>query len=189
MPCSTPPRRCENVRAMEIAKLVLLCIVTLCGYGGVLGAVSAAVCPEAFTLGRPPSFEHWPVLALGAMWGAFDLLIPATIAGVALGLAANVGPHPAVKASFFPRVIPGLLGLMALISLLGGVAGFFATRHGVHTITGPLKVTLAPEKHPLLAAVWWSSLGALLALFASAMILSAWTWRKRAQIEDMLRRR
>jgi hypothetical protein len=37
--------------------------------------------------------------------------------------------------------------------------------------------------------VWWSSLGGLLMLFASAMILAAWTWRKRAQIEDMLRKR
>ncbi len=174
---------------MEIAKLVLLCIVSLCGYGGVLGAVSAALCPEAFTLGRPPSFEHWPVLALGGMWGAFDMLVPAAIAGVALGLAANVGPHPALKTSFFLRVIPGMLGLMALVSAVGGIAGFLATRHGAHTITGPLKVTLPLEKHPLLAAVWWSSLGALLTLFASAMILSAWTWRKRAQIEAMLRKR
>ena len=189
MRCSTPPRRCENVRAMEIAKLVLLCIVSLCGYGGVLGAVSAALCPEAFTLGRPPSFEHWPTLALGAMWGALDLLIPATFAGIALGLAANFGPRPALKTSFFHRVVPGLLGMMALVSLAGGIAGFLATRHGMHTITGPLRATLVVEKHPMLAAVWWSSLGGLLALFASAMILSGWIWRKRAHIEEMLRNR
>ena len=174
---------------MEIAKLVLLCLISLCGYGAVIGSISAAVCPEAFTLGRPPSFEHWPALALGAIWGALDLLIPATIAGVALGLSANVGPRPALKATFFRRVIPSLLGLMALMSLLGGIAGYFATRHGAHTISGPMKDALAPEKHPLLAAVWWSSLGGLLALFLSAMILAAWTWRKRAQIEEMLRKR
>ncbi|MEO6786413.1 MAG: hypothetical protein ABI318_09805 [Chthoniobacteraceae bacterium] len=174
---------------MEIAKLVLLCIVSLCGYGGVLGAVSAALCPEAFTLGRPPSFEHWPVLALGAMWGALDMLIPSTFAGLALGLAANFGPRPALKASFYHRVIPGLLGLMALASVAGGTVGFLATRHGMHTVTGPLKAALAPEKHAMLAAVWWASLGGLLTLFASAMILAAWTWRKRAHIEEMLRNR
>ena len=174
---------------MEIAKLVLLCIVSLCGYGGVLGAVSAALCPEAFTLGRPPFFEHWPVLALGAIWGVLDMLIPSTVAGLALGLAANFGPHPALKTSFFRRIVPGLLGLMALASLAGGVAGFLATRNGMHTITGPLKATLAAEKHPMLAAVWWASLGGLLALFASAIVLAAWTWRKRGQIEAMLRSR
>ena len=174
---------------MEIAKLVLLCIVSLCGYGAVLGTVSAALCPEAFTLGRPPSFEHWPALLLGSIWGALDLLIPATVAGIALGLAANVGHLPALKASFFRRIIPGLLLLMALASVAGGIAGFVITRQGSYAITGPLKLTLAAGKHPMLAAVWWSSLSALLALFASAMILAGWTWRKRAQIEEMLRNR
>ena len=174
---------------MEIAKLVLLCLASLCGYGAVLGAVSAALCPEAFTLGRPPFFEHWPALALGAMWGALDLLIPATAAGLALGIAANFGPQPALKASFFHRIIPGLLMLMGLVSLAGGAAGYFATVRGMHTITGPLKATLAVERHPVLAAVWWASLGALLALFASAMILAAWTWRKRAHYAELLRSR
>jgi hypothetical protein len=174
---------------MEFAKLVLLCLASLCGYGAVLGGVSAALCPEAFTLGRPPFFEHWPALLLGAMWGALDLLMPATFAGLALGIAANFGPQPALKAAFFRRIVPGLLGLMALASLIGGVAGYFATRRGLRTVTGPLKTTLAVENHPMLAALWWASLGALLALFASAMILAAWTWRKRAHYAELLRRR
>jgi hypothetical protein len=174
---------------MEIAKLVLLCLLSLCGYGAVLGGVSAALCPEAFTLGRPPFFEHWPVLALGAIWGALDLLIPATIAGMALGIAANFGPLPALKASFFHRVLPGLLGIMALVSLAGGAVGYLATQRGVDTITGPLGRTLAAEKHPMLAAVWWASLAGLLALFASAIVLAAWTWRKRAYYAGLLRKR
>ncbi len=189
MPRSTPPRRCENVRAMEIAKLVLLFIVSLCAYGAVTGSTSAALCPEAFTLGRPPSFEHWPALALGAVWGALDLLMPATFAGIALGLAANFGPRPALKTSFFHRVIPGLLGVMTVVSLIAGIAGFVATRHGVHGISGPLKTTIVVEEHPMLAAVWWSSLGGLLALFASAITLATWTWRKRGEIAEMLRKR
>jgi hypothetical protein len=123
------------------------------------------------------------------MWGALDLLMPATFAGLALGIAANFGPQPALKASFFRRVVPGVLGVMALASLAGAAAGFFATLHGVHTITGPLKTTLAVEKHPLLAGVWWASLASLLALFASAMILAAWTWRKRAYYATMLSNR
>lgn len=173
---------------MELAKLVLLCLASVCGYGAVLGGISAALCPEAFTLGRPPFFEHWPALALGAMWGTLDLLMPATFAGLALGIAANFGPQPALKASFFRRVIPGLLGLLALASLAGGAAGYIATQRGMHIITGPLKATLAVEKHPLLAAVWWASLGSLLALFAAAMILAAWTWRKRAHYAELLRK-
>lgn len=189
MRCSTPVRGCGNVRGMEIAKLVLLCLASLCGYGAVLGGVSAALCPEAFLLGRPPFFEHWPALPLGAMWGVLDLLIPAAFAGLALGIAANFGPQPALKASFFHRILPGLVGLLALGSAVGGATGYFATLRGMNTITGPLKATLAAEKHPMLAAVWWASLGALLALFASAMILAAWVWRKRAHYAQMLRKR
>ena len=188
-PRSTAPCGCGSLRAMEIAKLVLLCLASLCGYGAVLGGVSAVLCPEAFTLGRPPSFEHWPAPALGAMWGALDLLIPAAFAGLALGIAANFGPQPALKASFFHRIIPGLLGLMAMASLVGGAAGYFATRRGMHTISGPLRAMLAVEKHPMLAAVWWAPLAGLLALFTSAMILAAWTWRKRAYYTELLRRR
>lgn len=174
---------------MEFAKLVLLCIASVCGYGALLGGVSAALCPEAFTLGRPPFFEHWPALALGAIWGTLDLLIPATFAGLALGIAANFGPQPALKAAFFRRIVPGLVGLLSLASLAGGATGYFASKNGMHIITGPLKETLAPEKHPMLAAVWWAALGALLALFASAIVLAAWAWRKRAYYAELLRNR
>ncbi len=189
MRCSTAPRACENVRAMEIAKLVLMCLAALCGYGAALGAISATLCPEAFMLGRPPSFEHWPPLALGAIWGALDLLVPAVCAGLALGIAANFGPQPALKAAFFRRVIPGLVGLMAVVSLAGAVAGYFAARRGFHTIASSLEAKISLEKQPMLAAVWWASLGGMLALFVSAIILSAWAWRKRAHYAQMLRER
>jgi hypothetical protein len=59
----------------------------------------------------------------------------------------------------------------------------------MHTITGPLKAMLAPEKHPMLAAVWWASLGGLLALFACAILLAVWTWRKRSHYAELLRKR
>jgi hypothetical protein len=173
---------------MEFAKLVLLCLASVCGYGALAGGVSAALCPEAFSLGRPVSFENWPSIPVGMIWGALDLLIPAVFAGIALGIAANFGPLPALKASFFRRVIPGLIGIMVLVSIVGGVAGWVATRRGIHSIPGMLQTSFPSEKHPMLGAVWWSSLGALLALFATSIILAAWTWRKRAHYAELLRR-
>lgn len=172
---------------MEFAKLVLLCIVSFCGFGSLIGVLSAAVCPEAFTLGRPPFFESWPVLALGALWGALDLLLPAVFAGMSLGIAANVGHLPALKASFFRRMIPGLLAIIALSSAAGGAAGWFAASGGMQIVTGMMEAKLPPERHPAFAAVWWASLGGLLSLFASAIVLAVWTWRKRTQIDRMLR--
>ncbi len=173
---------------MEFAKLVLLCLASVCGYGAVAGGLSAALCPEAFTLGRPPSFESWPSIPVGAIWGALDLLIPAAFAGIALGIAANFGPLPALNASFFRRVIPGLLGVMAIASLVGGAAGWFATSRGMHAIPGTMQAAFPSERHPALGAVWWSSLGALFALFAASILLAAWTWRKRAHYAELLRR-
>ena len=173
---------------MEFARLVALCIVSLCCYGAAQGGISALLCPEAFTLGRPPLSEGWPAVALGAVWGALDLLIPATAAGLGLAIAANAGPRVALKASFFHRVLPGLLAIMTLGALVSGAMGFFLTRTGRHEIVGPMRAALAVEKHPMLAAVWWASLGTLLVHFASAVVLAAWTWRRRAYFEELLRK-
>jgi hypothetical protein len=173
---------------MELAKLVLLCIVSLCGYGALLGAGSAMLCPEAFTLGRPPVFDHWPAIALGAIWGALDLLVPATSAGLAIGIAANFGPRPALKAAFFRRIVPGMLAILTAAAVAGGLAGYFATQRGLHSIIGPMNDALPAERHPMLAAVWWASLSVLLALFATAIILAGWAWRKRAYFEELLRK-
>jgi hypothetical protein len=185
----TAARLLKCVNRMELAKLVLLCVVSLCGYGGLIGSASALLCPEAFTLGRPQVFEHWPPIALGAIWGALDLLVPAVAAGMALAIAANVGPRPALKAAFFRRIVPGLLGILTAASVAGGAAGFLATRYGLQTFAGPMTRALPADRHPFFAAVWWASLSALLALFATSVILAAWTWRKRAYFEELLRTR
>lgn len=171
---------------MEFAKLVLLCIAALCAYGAVLGEVSALLCPEAFTLGRPAVFENWPALALGPIWGVLDLLLPATVAGLALAIAANVGHHPTLKAAFFHRLLPGLVGVMTLAASTAGALGFFATRRGAYEILGPMRDALPPERHPFLAAVWWATLGSLSANFVGAIILAMWTWRKRAYFGGLI---
>jgi len=171
---------------MEFAKLVLLSIAALCGYGAVLGEVSALICPEAFTLGRPPVFEHWPPAALGPIWGVLDLLIPATVAGLALAVAANVGHHPTLKAAFFCRVLPGLAGVMAIAAITAGALGFSTTRHGSYEIIGPMRDAVRPERHPFLAAVWWASLASLGTSFVGAIVLALWTWRKRAYFGALL---
>lgn len=181
--------RLRNSDVMEIAKLALLCIGALTGYGAILGTVSAGMCPETFTLGRPPFFESWPPFALGAAWGALDLLLPSAFAGVALGLAANFGPRPAIKNSFFLRIIPRLLAMMALIATAGGTAGYLIAQSGSQVLTGPMAKLLPVERHCAFAAVWGASLGSLLALFVSALVLSAWIWRKRAFIEQMVQQR
>ena len=174
---------------MEFAKLVLLCIVSVCAYGGIAGEISALICPEAFTLGRPPVFEKWPALALGPIWGVLDLLLPATVAGLALAMAANIGHHPTLKAAFFHRVLPGLVGVMALAAISAGALGFFTTRSGAYEILGPMRDALPIERHPLLAAVWWAALGGLSASFVGAVVLAMWTWRKRAYFGALLAKR
>ena len=189
MQLSTRADQPGRLRGMEFAKLVLLCILAMCGYGAVLGEVSALICPEAFTLGRPPVLEGWPAAVLGPVWGTLDLLVPATVVGLALGIAANVGHHPALKAAFFRRVLPGLIGVMTFGAIAAGTLGFLAARHGAYEILGPMRDALPVGRRPRLAAVWWATRGSLGTNFASAIILTMWTWRKRAYFGRLLAKR
>jgi hypothetical protein len=172
---------------MESAKLVLLCIAVVCGFGACLGEASALVCPEAFTLGRPPSFGDLPALVLGPLWGVIDFVYPGAVIGLALAMAAHVGNRPAVKAFFFVKPLLAHAVLLAVISVASGVIGWFAVRDGAYPIIGPLRDALPPDQHPLLGAVWWARFGAHAANIVGGIAIATWIWRKRAVFERMVR--
>src|SRR5688572_18288033 len=109
---------------MEFAKLALRCLLVIAGTGAVAGALSALVCPEAFTLGRPPAFGKLPAPLLGAVWGLLDFLMPGVVVGLAVGTAANTGHLPAVKAMFFRKPLWAHAGMMLIIATVAGVIGW-----------------------------------------------------------------
>ena len=171
---------------MEFAKLVLFCLVWIGGMGAALGGVSAWICPEAFTLGRPPAFGSFPAPVLGLLWGWLDFMLPAVTVGLAVAMAANIGPRPAVKAMFFRKPLWAHVVLVAVIAVVTAIAGCLAVEQGAWQVVGPL-ATLPVERHPWIGAVWWGSRGAHVANVAGGMGLAIWTWRKRTELEEMVR--
>src|SRR6478736_5784535 len=111
---------------MEFAKLVLRCLLVIAGTGAVAGAVSATVCHEAFTLGRPPAFGSLPPPVLGALWGLLEFLMPGAVVGMAVGMAANVGYRPAVKAMFFRKPLWLHAAFLLTIGAIAGLVGWMA---------------------------------------------------------------
>ncbi len=172
---------------MEAAKLVLLTLAALCGYGAALGEVCAWICPEAFTLNKPAAFDALPALILGPIWGALDFLIPSVFVGVAMAMAAHFGARPAIKSFFFFRPLACLVALASLAAAVAGLLGYRAVLAGSYPILGPMENAIPRDRHPLLAAAWWAMLGSHCAVLVGGIILSAWTWRKRALFEQIVR--
>lgn len=172
---------------MEAAKLVLLTLAALCGYGAALGEVCACICPEAFTLNKPAAFGALPALILGPIWGALDFLIPSVFVGVALAMAAHFGARPAVKAFFFFRPLACLIALTSITAAIAGPLGYRAALMGAYPILGPMENAIPRDQHPLLAAVWWAMIGSHFAVLVGGVILAAWTWKKRALFEQIVR--
>jgi hypothetical protein len=172
---------------MEFAKLVLRCLLVIAGTGAIAGGMSAVICAEAFTLGRPPAFGNLPAPLLGAVWGLLDFLMPGVVVGIAVGSAANTGYRPAVKAMFFRKPLRAHAALMLVGGALAGLIGWIAVRQGHWIVLGPVASAIPPERHPLLGAVWWASRGVHLANLAGGVTLAVWTWKKRAEFDAIVR--
>ena len=171
---------------MEFAKLVLRCLLVIAITGAIVGAASAMVCHEAFTLGRPPAFGNLPAPALGALWGLLEFLMPGAVVGMAVGMAANVGYRPAIKAMFFRKPLWAHAAFLLIVAPIAGLIGWMAVKQGHWVVLGNVAAATAPERHPLLGAVWWASRGAHLANLIGGVALAFWTWRKRGEFEAIV---
>jgi hypothetical protein len=174
---------------MELAKLVLRCLLVIAGTGALAGGVSALICPEAFTLGRPPSFGNLPAPLLGWLWGLLDFLMPGIVVGLAVGFAANTGGRPAVKAMFYRKPLRAHAALMLGAGILAGVIGWIAVTQAQWYVLGAVAAAVPPERHPALGAIWWASRGVHLGNLAGGVTLAIWTWKKRAEFDAEVKAR
>jgi hypothetical protein len=171
---------------MEFAKLVLRCLLVVATAGAMVGTASALVCPEAFTLGRPAAFGSLPLPLLGMLWGFLEFMMPGVVVGLAIGMAANVGDRPQIKAFFFRKPLWVHAAFIVVIAVSGGVIGWIAVTQGHWSVVGTLAAGVEPVRHPYLGAVWWASRAAQLANLVGGVVLAYWTWKKRREFEAVV---
>lgn len=138
--------------AMESLKIILLCIVAAIVYGILHDQVTARVCVEYFTIGHPPVFhtDNPTLLAFG--WGVIATWWMGLILSIPAVLASRVGAWPKFRAADLIRPIACLLLVMAVSSLLAGIAGYFVARAGGVRLFGTIASRVPPAKHVVFLA-------------------------------------
>jgi hypothetical protein len=146
------PSPLADMSVMESLKIILVCILSAVAYGILHDQVTARVCVEYFTIGHPPIFhtESPTLLAIG--WGIFATWWMGLILGVLAALASQAGAWPKMKAVNLARPIGGLLIVMAVTSLLAGIAGYQMAKAGGLMVPQPLASRILAAHHSVFLA-------------------------------------
>ncbi|MCY3023673.1 MAG: hypothetical protein NTW87_32230 [Planctomycetota bacterium] len=166
---------------MEFIKIVWLCIGAAILYGILHDQVTARVCVEYFTVGHPPVFQTVSPTLLALGWGVIATWWVGLILGVPMACVARLGSRPKMAARDLLKPIGVLLGCMAGLALVAGVAGYFAANAGTVWLVGPICSRLPAEKHVAFIADLWSHLAAYGSGFVGGIVLCVWIWRTRGR--------
>lgn len=120
--------------AREFGAVVLLCVAGAVVYGILHDLVTAHVCVEYFTVAHPRIIRSESPILLALAWGVVATWWMGAGLGVALGLACRVGRWPRLSARALVRPVCLLLGVMAPLAILAGVAGFVLGSSGFFRI-------------------------------------------------------
>ena len=142
--------------AMESLKIILLCIVAAIVYGVLHDQVTARVCVEYFTIGHPPVFHTDSPTLLAFGWGVVATWWMGLILSIPAVLASRIGSWPKLAAVHLVRPIGHLLIVMAVSSLLAGIAGYFTARAGGAWLVGSLALRIPAAKHVTFVADLWA---------------------------------
>ena len=164
---------------MESSKIILLCIVAAVVYGICHDQVTARVCVEYFTIGHPPVFHTDDPTLLASGWGVIATWWMGLILGIPAVLASRVGSWPKFRAVDLIRPICCLLVVMAVSSLLAGIAGYFIARAGGVRLLGTLASRVPAEKHVAFLADLWAHSAAYAVGFFGGLVLCGWVVRRR----------
>lgn len=167
---------------LESLKIIILCIVAAIVYGILHDQVTARVCVEYFTIGHPPIFNTDDPTLLAFGWGVIATWWMGAILSIPAVLAARVGSWPKFDAANLVRPVCILLIVMAVASLLAGIAGYFMARAGVVQLAGSLAYRVPPAKHVAFLADGAAHLAAYGVGFFGGIILSIWILFRRRRM-------
>lgn len=166
-------------QAVEDLKIVLLAIVGAIVYGIAHDQVTARVCVEYFTIGHPPVFGTTSPTLLGLGWGVIATWWVGLALGIPLAAAARRGEAPKLAARELVRPVAKLLASMAVLSLMAGLAGYFAARSNRVILVGPSASAVPREKHVPFIADLWAHLAAYGTGIVGGVVVCVSTWRRR----------
>jgi hypothetical protein len=163
-------------------KIIGLGVLAAIAYGIALDNVTARVCVEYFTIGHVPIFgtEDPTLLALG--WGVLATWWVGLALGIYLAVACRVGRRPKLTAGDLVRPLGVLLVSMAAVSLLAGLAGYFAATRGWIWLAGPIALLVPAARHHAFLADLWSHLAAYGSAFLGGITLAVWASIRRNRL-------
>ena len=159
----------------------LLGAAAMSAFGVSMDQVSARLCPEYFTVLHNPIPGLTDPTLVGLVWGVLGAAGGGIALGYAAGLAATVGPRPALTARELIR--PTLLtagGVAGVVAVTGASVWRTATGLGVQLdpVFGP---TIPPERHVAALTVGSYHMAAYVAAVVGSVLLCVWIGRERAR--------
>ncbi len=171
----------QTIVAIDILKIVLLCIAAAVVYGVLHDQVTARVCVEYFTIGHPPIFhtDSPTLLALG--WGVVATWWAGAILGVLAALCSRVGTWPKCSARDLLRPICVLLTLMAVAASAAGIVAYWAASSNRLVLFDPLGSRIPPAKHAAFLADAGAHLASYGVGFVGGFVVCGWILYRRWQ--------
>ncbi len=174
---------------IEFAKIVVLGVVAAVCYGVLHDQVTARVCVEYFTIGHPPIFgtDSRTLLAIG--WGVLGTWRLGVMLGLVTAAFARLGSRPGISARQLIGPVAVLIGCVALLSLVFGIAGFLALSRGLTSLDATLASGVPESVHPRFAADLWSHRAAYMSSYFGSVVLWARIARCRRRLASERARR
>lgn len=145
----------ESMR--QFLKIVLLGIGAAVFYGVIHDQVTVRICREYFTVAHPPVFGTTSPTLLALGWGIIATWWVGAGLGVLLGVCAQAGSAPRMKAFQVVRPVAMLLLGTGILACVAGGAGFFLFQSGQVGIGG-WEQRIAPTRQAAFAAAAWMHL-------------------------------
>ncbi len=172
---------------MQSLKIILLCMVSAVIYGICHDQVTARVCVEYFTVGHAPIFHTESPTLLAFGFGTAATWWVGLIFGVLAASVSRAGSWPKVDAARLIRPIACLLTVMAICSVLAGIAGYQLAKASGFVLPEPLGPRVPKGHHHFFFADSLAHLAAYGAGLVGGLILCAGVIVQRRRIAQAAR--
>jgi hypothetical protein len=115
-------------------RIIGLCMLAAIAYGVVHDQITVRVCVEYFSVTHPHLVSTNSPTVLALAWGVWATWWVGLALGIILALTARVGRWPTLDARDLLKSVLILLGVMAFLATLAGIAGYQLASQGKVTM-------------------------------------------------------